>query len=625
MEIGARDWAAGLTPEVSALALTFVVMASAEPQTAAQLAERTLLAIDECFEANPKPGPRELLLKGVAANALGTLFTLLGRHDEAVHQIEAAVAAAEAAGDEDTRNRFRGNLGISLETLGRIDEARHVYESVVDGHRRLDNAAPLAYALTALASHLIRQCHLDQARYLAEEAIGWAKVAGDEVARGGALNDLGLIAKLSSDYPAAANLFAEVEEIFLRLGNDDAVAAAMSNQGEVLAALGHFDQALRLQQSALKINERLGRHDNIGSVLLGLGVLEQQRSNLTEAETWFSKALELFRHIKDPSNQALALCRLAEIKAQGGDLEVAIELAESALPLVDERNAVFTSNLWNQIGKANMQLGYLGRAEEAFRRIHRFSATRGLTNVKAAAAMNLGTILLLGQRNDEATALFEESAAYWVDVNDNANHEYCELGLATVRLDQQLVALSEVGHATHDPEQQRAAATEMVALYPDLIVMYEKVGAQQLVGETCAYAASTAEFAGALDKAVEWYRQAATILHEIGLTPRAQEQLTRCEALLRRWANAMLQKQLLDAALPILLQLAEVATTLSHNETAARALLNAAVITLETSANYPAARRLAEEALSRMPADSEDAASAQRLIILCDSRSGTTE
>ena len=53
----------------------------------------------------------------------------------------------------------------------------------------------------------------------------------------------------------------------------------------------------------------------------------------------------------------------------------------------------------------------------------------------------------------------------------------------------------------------RAAATEMIALYPELIEMYAKIGATQLVAEFCASAASTAKFVGEFDKAGRWYRQ----------------------------------------------------------------------------------------------------------------------
>ena len=249
LEKAATKWATDLTPSVSALSLTFVVFACAEPQTAVQLAERVFQALEQQTKARVQPSSGFLLLKAVAANTVGLLLAGLGRHEEAVHWLSAAVSLAETADDEDTCDRCRGNLAHSLEMLGRINEARSAYQSALAGYRKRGEPALLAFGLSTLSAHFIRQLRLDEAKALAEEAIQWAMKAGDERFRGTALTHLGQIAKLKGDYPTALKLLTEVEELFTRLGNDEAVAAAAGNRGEVLAALGRFDEAERVQQS----------------------------------------------------------------------------------------------------------------------------------------------------------------------------------------------------------------------------------------------------------------------------------------------------------------------------------------------------------------------------------------
>ena len=118
--------------------------------------------------------------------------------------------------------------------------------------------------------------------------------------------------------------------------------------------------------------------------------------------------------------------------------------------------------------------------------------------------MKLGTILLLQQNDAEAVTFFVEAAEYWMQVGDRENLEYCKLGEAAVRLDQKIAALSDAGHAARTSSEMRAAATEMIALYPELIEMYTKIGATPLVAEFCSSAASTAKFVGELDKAGRW-------------------------------------------------------------------------------------------------------------------------
>ncbi len=268
LEKAATKWAADLTPSVSALSLTFVVFACAEPQTAVQLAERVFQALEDQSKARVQPSPGFLLLKAVAANTLGLLLGGLGRHEEAVHWLNTAVDLAETAQDQDTRDRCRGNLAHSLEMLGRIEEAQSAYQSALAGYRKRGEPAPLAFGLSGLAAHLIRQFHLDEAQVLAEEATQWATKAGDERFRGIALSHLGQIAKLKGDYPTALKLLTEVEELFTRLGNDEAVAAAAGNRGDVLAALGRFDEAERILHAVLRhIGRVAGRPCQCGELV----------------------------------------------------------------------------------------------------------------------------------------------------------------------------------------------------------------------------------------------------------------------------------------------------------------------------------------------------------------------
>lgn len=543
LEKAATKWAADLTPSVSALSLTFVVFACAEPQTAVQLAERVFQALEEETKARVQPRSGFLLLKAVAANTFGLLLAGLGRHEEAVHWLNGAVDLAETAQDEDTRDRCRGNLAHSLEMLGRIEEAQSAYQSALAAYRKRGEPAPLAFGLSGLAAHLIRQFHLDEAQALAEEAAQWATKAGDERFRGTALSHLGMIAKLKGDYPTALRLLTEVEKLFTRLGNDEAVAAAAGNRGEVLAALGRFDEAECIQQAVLRVNERLDRRDNQAANFLSFGTLAQLRGDLASAESWFNKALEAYGAIKNPLDEAFALYRLAGVKTKAGRFEDAILLAETALPRVNGRNAVLTSDLWNEIGTASLKLGRIGRAEEAFRHIHTITQANMATKPHAAAAMNLGTILLLQQNDAEALTFFVEAAEYWTQVGDRDNLEYCKLGDAAVRLDQKIAALSNAGHAARTSSEMRAAATEMIGLYPELIEMYTKIGATPLVAEFCSSAASTFKVVGELDKAGHWYRRAADVFHSIGREDRARESLDQSEDLLRLWTNALMENQ----------------------------------------------------------------------------------
>jgi tetratricopeptide (TPR) repeat protein len=297
----------------------------------------------------------------------------------------------------------------------------------------------------------------------------------------------------------------------------------------------------------------------------------------------------------------------------------ALQLVQTALPLVSERNQTTTADLWAQAGMANLQLNQPADAEEAYGKARALYQELKATKAEAAVTMNLGTALLLQQRDGEAATAFVQAAEIWQGLNSRENVEYCKLAEAAVRLDERIAALSNAGHATRDPEQQRAAAREMVALYPDLIATYEKIGARRLAAAFCASAASTARFAGDVDSAIDWYRQAATSFHQVGLPSRARGALSSAEDLLRQWANALMQKQEMAEAVPVLLQLAEVYRDLGQPAQYATSMLNAAIGLLQTSQQYADARQLAEQAAALFDSGSDDLAMAQKVIAFCDS------
>ncbi|MDQ6831550.1 MAG: tetratricopeptide repeat protein [Gemmatimonadota bacterium] len=618
LERGARDWANGLDPRMCAMSIAFLVAACAEPHAAVTVVESVIRSLDARLKSAAAPSDGLLLMHALAANALGILLAGLGRHEEALRWLTAAVASAEHAGDPDSRDRCRGNLAVSLETIGRVDEAREMYQSAVAGYRTRDDLGILAFGLTALASHCIRQFRFGEARALAGEAVAVAAAAGDERQRGTALHDLAMIAKLTGDSHAALAMFAEVETLFTRLGNDDAASAAAGNRGEVLVSLGKYHEAEAIFLAVLQVNQRVERRESEGATYLSLGLLARERGDLATSDQWYSKALEVFRAIKDPSNEAITVARLARIRNDAGQFAEAIALAQAALPLVSENNEGFTLDLWNEIARANMKLGFVRRAEDAYRKIIALADKLGVDRSTAGANQNLGTLFLLEQRDEEAATAFAQAAEIWKRLGQHAELEYCTLGESAVTLDARIAALSNAGHARSDPAAQHAAAAEMVGLYPDLIAMYEKIGARQLVAAFCASAASTARFAGELAHAIDWYRQAAMAFHEIGLDSQAVDALESAETLLQQWANALMRKDQLSAAAPILVELAKVSDQLGNRDSCARSLLNAAIATLQTSNEFARARSFASQALPLFAPDSDGYATAQKLIALCD-------
>jgi tetratricopeptide (TPR) repeat protein/NAD-dependent SIR2 family protein deacetylase len=614
LERAVRAWAQRIPAAMCALALANVVMACAEPQAAAELTERLL----ETLEKRAETDAHARLFQAVAANTFGALLAGLGRHAEAVHWLELSVASAMQADDPDSADRARGNLAHSLETLGRIGEAREAYDAALAGYRSRGEPGPIAFGLTSLASHLMRQVRLDEARPLAEEAVRWATEAGDERMRGTALNDLGMIARLKGDLPRALEVLTEVEALFARLGNDEAVAAAASNRAYVLAGMGRCDEAEKLHLDALRVNERLERLDNVGSTCMGLGALASERGDPEGTKRWYTKAREIFHGIGDPSNEAMSMLRLAQMSLGLGAGEEAIATADAALPLVEGRNDTLASDLNDVVGKANLEAGYVVRAEQAYRKVAALSERLGNTRQVAAAMTNIGTALMLQLRDAEAEAAFAKAASLWSELGDEDSLAHCQLGRSAVNLAQRITERSNAARAATTREAAEACVNDAIELFPELIAKYDQLGAKGLVADEYALAANAAKLVGKLELAGRWYQEAGTLYETIGAPDRAQQHFASSKEMLRIWTNALIDNREFERALPDVLRLAEVAERLGEPEMCASALLNASMIILQTTRDYAQARSLAQRSLEHLPPDSDDIAAARAVISHCD-------
>ena len=157
----------------------------------------------------------------------------------------------------------------------------------------------------------------------------------------------------------------------------------------------------------------------------------------------------------------------------------------------------------------------------------------------------------------------------------------------------------------------------MFGLYPDLIAMYEQIGAMQLVASFCVSAASTAHFIEEDAHAIDWFTRGGTLYRDIGATDRAVDAFGRAERILQYHVNALLQRSQMEDAMPLLLQLANVSGELGHREAQATAMYNAAIGTIATATDYERARLLATEAADLFDPESASAENARRLAAYC--------
>lgn len=184
-------------------------------------------------------------------------------------------------------------------------------------------------------------------------------------------------------------------------------AAALNALGDVMAALGRYDEARRFCEEALTRFRERQDAGGVAATLTNLGVIAQSRFRLDEARGYHEESLAISREIGDRHGMAHALNNLGAVAHDSDDLEAARELYAQGLE---------TARAAGSPGGAAAALANLGRVEygrgdlEGARSRSR-EALAGFVEIgdelgAIACMLNLGDVALATDDHPTAEELF---------------------------------------------------------------------------------------------------------------------------------------------------------------------------------------------------------------------------
>jgi tetratricopeptide (TPR) repeat protein/transcriptional regulator with XRE-family HTH domain len=227
-------------------------------------------------------------------------------------------------------------------------------------------------------------------------AIEAARHLGDRLGQATALTDLGVVRRLTGEYPAAAQVLEQALGIYRDLGDRLGQANALSDLGVVRWVTSDYPAAARAQEQALDIYRDLCDRLGQATALNDLGVVRRLTGEYPAAARAQEQALDIYRDLGDPLGQASALRDLGDVRRMTGEYPAAARALEQALDIYRD--------LGYRQGQANALL-YLGVVQR-------------LTGEYLAAAraqeQALDIYRELGHRGGEAEALNERGTLHRV-------------------------------------------------------------------------------------------------------------------------------------------------------------------------------------------------------------------
>ena len=153
----------------------------------------------------------------------------------------------------------------------------------------------------------------------------------DRAGQAGALNELGILQRVTGDYPAAAASHQQALELYRGLGDRLGQASALDQLGRVQRETGEYPAAAASHQQALALYRDLGHQAGQALAITNLGNVQARTGDYPAAAASHQQALDMFRDLGHRLGQALATGNLGIVQLRTGDYPAATASLTQAL------------------------------------------------------------------------------------------------------------------------------------------------------------------------------------------------------------------------------------------------------------------------------------------------------
>jgi predicted ATPase/class 3 adenylate cyclase len=174
--------------------------------------------------------------------------------------------------------------------------------------------------------------HLGEGRAWLSQALAMNDGGASET-MANALTGISILASMQGDVPAAVGYLEEGLTVARRLGDQNAIAYALSNLANTTIQVGAFDRARELYEETLEINRRNDDWRGEAITTVHLADVVDRLGDYPGARSLYETAAGMFRARGDDWGTAFALGQFAQTAVANADRPAAKEAADTAVAL----------------------------------------------------------------------------------------------------------------------------------------------------------------------------------------------------------------------------------------------------------------------------------------------------
>jgi tetratricopeptide (TPR) repeat protein len=233
---------------------------------------------------------------------------------------------------------------------------------------------------------------------------------GDRLSEAHALNNLGIVRRLTGAYPGAADALNAALDIYRDTGERIGQANTLTELGVVQRVTGDYPGAADALNAALDIYRDTGDRIGQADALNYLGAIRMLTEEYPRAAAILEEALGIYRDTADRLGQANALNHLAVLLRRTGNYMDAAAIGEEALDIYrDIGDRLGEAEALNEIATLQRVLGHLGPARAGHQQALSLARNIASSWNEAHALAGLGRCALAVGNTTEAEASLRQA------------------------------------------------------------------------------------------------------------------------------------------------------------------------------------------------------------------------